>query len=135
VGPLSTCGSAPLSASPAVRAAPPRRLAAGLYLDSDVECWREGADMLAGYDVVLPVGLCILQRKASTTHQPLAASGRQYGPPFLAPPLIRAYPHSKHIAPWAASSDAVRAGGGVPGCQVGLLWQPRACCCALLFCL
>ena len=29
---------------------------AGLYLDSDVECWQEGADMLAGYDVVLQVG-------------------------------------------------------------------------------
>ena len=25
----------------------------GMYVDSDIDCWREGSDMLAGYDVVL----------------------------------------------------------------------------------
>ena len=30
--------------------------AAGMYLDTDVDCWREGSDMLEGYDLVIQVG-------------------------------------------------------------------------------
>lgn len=28
---------------------------AGLYIDTDMECWRDGSDMLAGYDLVFQV--------------------------------------------------------------------------------
>lgn len=41
---------------------------AGLYLDSDTECWREGSDMLEGHDLVLQVrayriSMCTMYRR------------------------------------------------------------------------
>jgi hypothetical protein len=40
----------------------------GVYLDADIECLRNGEDMLAGRDVVLQMGGCTCQRvlKASS---------------------------------------------------------------------
>ena len=30
-------------------------LRSGLYMDSDIDCWRDATDMLVGYDIVLQV--------------------------------------------------------------------------------
>lgn len=47
---------------------------AGLYLDTDTECWREGSDMLEGHDVVLQVGrvawLGLWRQLPSSDHHP-----------------------------------------------------------------
>lgn len=45
-------------------------LPAGVYLDSDIECWREAYDMLEGFDFVGQVGWVFLCDCPAFTGQP-----------------------------------------------------------------